>query len=144
MISTKTLTTLIHIAGVGQICMMMVFLVAVPKILGWEETLKNMPRLHRQIHQAYSKYVIATGASLGLFSILFSNEISSGAGLGQAIALFTAGFWAIRLLLQKFYDIQPYLQTRWHVVGYHTLTVVFALLATLYLWAGLHGVIGYE
>ena len=91
--SHETLIILLRIAGAGQICMAVVFLLAVPSILNWKTTLDNMPRLHRQIHQVYSKYVVGTVATLGLFSLLFPEDIASGKGLGAGVALFTGCFW---------------------------------------------------
>ena len=136
MISTETFITLVRIAGIGQICMMIVFMLTVPGALRWADTLRTMPRLHRQIHTAYSKYVQFTGIGLGIFSAVFPEDIASGAGLGQAVALFTGMFWAGRLLLQKLYDTRPYLTTPLLLAGYHTLTVIFTLLTALYLWVG--------
>lgn len=136
MTTLETLVILVRIAGIGQICMMVVFMLTVPGALRWADTLRAMPKLHRQIHTAYSKYAMFTGIGLGAFSAIFPEDIASGAGLGQAVALFTGLFWAGRLLLQKLYDTRPYLTTPLLRAGYHTLTVIFTLLTTLYLWVG--------
>lgn len=133
----ETLTTLVRIAGAGQILMMGILMAIVPRTLGWGPVLSSMPRLHRQIHTVYSKYATGTSFVIGIFSLAYAGEIVSAEGLGFGVGLFAALYWGVRLSLQWIYDMRSVLTTPRMKFGFHLLTFLFASLTGLYLWIAL-------
>ena len=132
--TTQTFHTLVQIAGAVQLGMMVLGIVA-SKITGKLEVVHILPPIHRQMYLAYTGYIIATICALGLFCLLYPDEITSGNGLGRGVAIFGTLFWGGRLLLQFRYDIQPYLRKRWMRLGYYGLTPVFLGLVVVYVIA---------
>ncbi|MDA1045204.1 MAG: hypothetical protein O3C57_08280, partial [Verrucomicrobia bacterium] len=56
-----------------------------------------------------------------------------GSPLGRALAIFVAGFWGLRLIIQIWvFDMRPYLTNPVRVIGYHGLTAVFTYLFTIF------------
>lgn len=77
------LSTLIFIAGIGQLCVL-VASAMVPLRLEWNKVLAPLPPLVRQLFWVYGGYVVLSIISLGTICLLCSEELASGSRLARA------------------------------------------------------------
>ena len=104
----------------------------VPFQLDWKRELGGLPRLHYQMYFIYGGYVVLNIVAFGVLSVCFANEISSRGPFPRAFCAYVAVFWGICLGLQGVMDARPYLTKWWLIAGYHTLTLIFAILTIGY------------
>jgi hypothetical protein len=130
----RWLPNLVFLAGIGQLMILPVSAL-VPSRLKWREELRSLPRLHRQMHWVYGGYVVLAIITFAALSICDARELANGSGLARGFCSYVAVFWGIRLALQGVFDIKDYLDSWWTKAGYYALTLLFASLTTIYLWA---------
>jgi len=128
------LPTIIQIAGGVQL-MILIASSLVPLRLDWKHSLVGLPKLHRQLYWIYGGYVVLGISALGLICLINPTELASGTWLARSVCAYIAAFWGIRLSLQTVLDARPFLTTWWLTAGYHLLTVLFALLTIVFIWA---------
>jgi hypothetical protein len=133
---TELLSTLIFLAGIGQLSVLTASAL-VPLRLSWKTELSGLPRLHRQMYWVYGGYVVLAIVAFGLISLLHSHELAGGSGLARALCAYIGVFWGIRLALQWVLDARPFLTTWWLKTGYYALTLLFAAFTAIYGWAAL-------
>ena len=105
----------------------------VPISLDWKSELAALSSIVAQLFWTYGGYLVGAILFLGAASVFWADEIAAAEGLGRGVALATAAFWFVRLLLGWFvFDAEPFLDRTWKRVGYELLNVNFALLSTLY------------
>jgi hypothetical protein len=105
----------------------------VPKTLDWRRELQTLSPLSRHLIWVHALFIVLTLIGLGAITLVGRPELAAGGLLGRAFCGFVAGFWLIRLVIQLFvFDARPYLTKWWMVIGFHTLTVVFAYLTAAY------------
>ena len=121
---------LIFAAGIGQLSVLIASAL-VPFQLQWREVFRALPPLHRQMYWIYGGYVVLSIIAFGLISLGNARELASGSGLARSVCLYVAVFWAIRVSLQPFLDVKPFLTAWWLKLGYHALTVVFLCLTAV-------------
>ena len=126
-----SLPILLKLIGAGQLLVLIASLL-VPSQLNWSETLRSLPKLQRQMYWVYGGYVVLGIISLGLLTILCSEELASGSRLARGVCAYGAIFWGIRLSLQLVFDVKPHLTLWWLRVGYHLLTVLFTVFTLVY------------
>jgi len=131
------LTRGILLAGAGQLGVLIASSL-VPIRLRWTTELAVLPRLYRQMYWVYGAYVVLAIISFGLISLFNAREMASGGGLARGLCGYIAVFWAGRLSLQAVFDIKEHLTAWWLRLGYHALTVLFALFTLIYGYAALH------
>jgi hypothetical protein len=127
---------LIFAAGFAQLGVLVAAAQA-PSRLNWFTELQPLHRVHRQMHWVYAGYVALSIVAFALLSIFHARELAGGGPLARGLCGYIAVFWGVRLGLQAVFDIKPYLTAWWMTLGYRTLTVVFAGLATVYSVASL-------
>jgi hypothetical protein len=132
----QPLTHLIFLAGLGQITILIASIL-VPFRLNWQDELRSLGRLHRQMHWVYGGYVVLSIIAFAALSIRNSAELASGSALARGFCGYVAVFWGIRLALQAIFDIKEYLNTWWTKAGYFALSLMFAALTIVYSWAAL-------
>ena len=132
----ETLSTLIFAAGVGQLSVL-VASALVPARLNWRNDLLSLSLLHRQLFWVYGGYVVLSIVALALLSIFNATELATGSGLARGVCLYIALFWGVRLSLQCVLDARPYLTSWWLKLGYHGLTILFAVFTAVYGWGAL-------
>jgi len=132
-----TLMRLIFLAGVGQAGVLIAAAI-VPFQLDWRGELRGLSRLNRQMHWAYGGYVVLSIVAFAALSLLNARELASGSALARGFCVYVAVFWGIRLALQAVFDVKDHLTAWWLRAGYSLLTVLFALLTLIYVWAALH------
>lgn len=121
----------IRLAGIGHL-LMLIPAALVPRRLNWRAELTGLSRLHRQMHWVYGGYVVLAIFGFGLISVLMADELAQGSMLARAVCAYLAAFWGGRLALQFVFDVEPYLRGRWTMLGYHSLSLLFAALALVY------------
>ena len=126
-----SLPTLLKLIGAGQL-LVLIASALVPSRLNWSETLRSLPKLQRQMYWVYGGYVVLGIISLGLLTLLCSEELASGSRLARGVCAYGSVFWGIRLGLQLVFDVQPHLTLWWLRAGYHLLTVLFAGFTIVY------------
>lgn len=110
----------------------------VPGKLEWRSQLAGLPALSRQLIWVHGGYIVLTIASSGLISLCEASALANGSLLARTVCGFVAVFWGLRLVIQVFvFDGRPYLSSPLLKLGYHALTVAFAVLATAYTWLAL-------
>jgi len=67
------------------------------------EHLRTVPPVLRQVFLVQNAYIMLVQAGFALLCFFFAGELTSGRGLGRALAGFLAVFWGARVLLQLFY-----------------------------------------
>lgn len=130
----QSLTHLIFLAGLGQVTILIASAL-VPFRLNWRDELRCLPRLHRQMHWVYGGYVVLAIIVFAALSICDASELANGSGLARGFCGYVAVFWGVRLTLQGVFEIKDYLDSWWTKTGYFALTLMFASLTTIYLWA---------
>jgi hypothetical protein len=130
------LTTLIRLAGAGQLCVL-VASALVPLRLRWKTELTGLTRLHRQMYWVYGGYVVLAIIAFGLISLVNAAELARGGGLARGVCAYMAVFWGIRLSLQAVLDVKEHLTLWWLQAGYHTLTLLFICFTLIYGYAAL-------
>lgn len=126
------MTTLLRLAGCGQIVLALASL-AVPKVLDWAKDTKRMRPIVRQLFHTYAVYIWATNLLMGLLSCFHPEWLLDGAPLARAVAGYITLYWGARLLIQFFYydrsERPPGFQwalAEWSLVG------LFACLTAIY------------
>jgi hypothetical protein len=110
----------------------------VPQVLNWQESLRTLPRLFRQLVWVHGVFIVLVIVGFGAISVLFASELAAGTPLARGMCLFVGLFWAARLAVQFLvFDAQSYLTTAFLKAGYHGLTVVFMYQAAIYTLAAL-------
>jgi len=135
-IMQDTLTTLITLAGAGQLSVL-VASALVPFQLDWKKELGVLSTLHRQMYWVYGGYVVLSIVAFGLISLANAAEMASGSRLARCTCGYIAVFWGIRLTLQPVFDVREHLTTWWLKAGYHLLTVMFLSFTAIYGYAAL-------
>jgi len=134
---TIDLHTAIFVAGFGQLSVLVASSL-VPVRLDWRNTLAPLPVLVRQLFWVYGGYVVLSIVSLGLICVFQAKELAAGSGLARAFCAYATLFWGIRLSLQSFLSVRPFLTTWWLHCGYHLLTVLFTGFTIVFAWGVMH------
>ena len=104
-----------------------------PRVLNWRGTLAPLPPLVRQLFWVYGAFIVLVIVSFGTLTLTFARELAEGAPLARGVCGFIAVFWLARLAVQWLvFDASPYLTAWWLRWGYHSLTVAFLFLASVY------------
>jgi len=134
-----TLETTLRICGVLHLGILIASAL-VPNTLDWRNELAKLRPLSRQLVWVHGVFIVLVIVAFGVISLLLPRELAGGTPLARAVCAFVSIFWLARLGVQFFvFDAKPMLANPLLKVGYHGLTVVFALLAVAYGWAALGG-----
>jgi hypothetical protein len=131
-----TLHTAFQLAGIAHLISLSALLLA-PRYVHWNSELAKLPRLLRQMCNAYHYYTSATIVACGLLSLFLAHELVAPTGLSRALCGYIALFWAARLVLQFSYDARPHLTSAALRLGYHSLTLLFIAFIGFYGWAAI-------
>src|SRR5262245_64086617 len=92
----------IYLAGVLHLAVASANIFAFGKFR-YLEHLRTVPPVLRQVFLVQNAYIMLVQAGFALMCFFFAGELTSGRGLGRALAGFLAVFWGARVLLQLFY-----------------------------------------
>ena len=108
------------------------------RVLKWEEPLRAMPLLVREVFQVHAWFISVSLAIFGTLTWRFAAEMASGANpIGRWLCICIGMFWAIRTVLQVAY----YSSSHWRgqpgrTTMHFLLLVAYGGMAFIYLWAG--------
>ena len=135
-----TLETTLRICGVLHLGILIASAL-VPNTLDWRNELAKLRPLSRQLVWVHGVFIVLVIVAFGVISLLLPRDLADGTPLARAVCGFVAIFWLARLGVQFFvFDAKPMLTRPLLKLGYHGLTVVFAVLVVAYGWAALGGV----
>lgn len=127
-------STLILIAGFAQFGILIAS-AAAPRLLEWRHSLAPLALFNRQVIWTHGAYLAGTIVAFAFLSVIALQLLADGSPLARIVCGFIAVFWGVRLLLQFFvFDAKEQLSTFWLATGYHTLTIVFILVTSIYAW----------
>jgi hypothetical protein len=130
--SLLTLENLLLLAGLGHFAILSASAL-VPKVLDWKAALKPLPPFLRTLFWVYGIFIVLTIIGLGALTLFNAAAMAAGDPVARSLAAFIAVFWGARLLVQLFvFDARPFLTTAWLKLGYHTLTLGFVALVSVY------------
>ena len=110
-----------------------------PGVLEWRRHLANLPPLLRQLFWVYGSFIVLVIVAFGIISLAHASTLASGEPLARSVCALIAVFWAARLAVQWFvFDATPFLNNPLLKLGYHTLTVAFVALTSIYACAAIH------
>ena len=92
----------IHVAGALHLVVASANLFAFAKFR-YLDHLRNVPLVLRQVFLVQNAYIMLVQVGFALMCFFFADDLTSGMGLGRAMAGFLAVFWGSRVLLQLFY-----------------------------------------
>jgi hypothetical protein len=96
------LRSLIIVAGVGQLLLVLGSL-AIPRILNWNEDLRRVRPLTRQVFWTYAAYIWTTNVCFGLVGVIIPGSLLDGSRLAIAVCGFITLYWLIRIVVQFAY-----------------------------------------
>ena len=109
-----------------------------PRALDWKTHLRELPRMIRQLFWVYGVFIVVMIISFGVLTLIHVEAILAGDTVARSLCMLIAVFWGLRLAVQLFvFDAKPFLTNTWRRLGYHTLTVAFIFLTTVYTTAAL-------
>lgn len=129
------LESLLRAAGILQFGIL-IGSAMVPGVLEWRTALRPLDRLLRQVIWVHGAFVVLTIVGFGIISLIQAENLAAGSPLARSMCTLMGVFWLARLALQFFFfDAREHL-SHWALrLGYHSLTVAFAYLSVVYLWA---------
>ena len=92
----------IHVAGALHLVVASANLFAFGKFR-YLDHLRNVPLVMRQVFLVQNAYIMVVQVGFALTCFSFADDLTSGIGLGRAMAGFLTVFWGSRVLLQLFY-----------------------------------------
>jgi hypothetical protein len=102
----------------------------------WDANLTKLPLIHRRFAIAQNVSIGAMIATLGLFSLLFSQDIVRGLPIARAVCFTTALFWGGRLAFLQWLKAHTCLATPALKIGYAILLLECAIYTVAYSWLG--------
>ncbi len=104
-----------------------------PRVLNWRSQLAQLTPILRQLVWVYGSFIVLVLLGFGTISALYAESLAAGSPLSRALCIFLTIFWLARLGVQLFlFDTALVLDRALLRLGYHTLTVTFLYLATVY------------
>lgn len=106
---------------------------SVPRVLRWDEELKKLDPLSRQLVLVHGAFIVFMIVAFGLVTLLTTDALLAGSVLGLTLAGMIGLFWLFRLMVQLFYfDARRHLTTLFLRVGYRGLTILFTYFCAVY------------
>lgn len=132
-----TLATVILLGGILHFGILIASSL-VPQVLDWRKDLASLSPVTRQLVWVHGAFIVLTIVGFGVLSVIFHASLADGSALARGVCAFIALFWGARLTLQFFlFNPTKYL-TNWFLkIGYHGLTVSFAVFVGIYGYAAL-------
>jgi hypothetical protein len=136
--NVNVLTTLILLCGFGHIGLSIVS-IAIPKVLKWNQHLKGLQPLLKQMFWTYAAYILVINFSFGILSLIATGELLNKSILAKSITFFIAAYWFARIGIQFFYfDRSEAPKGVMFTVGEIGLILLFAIFTLVYFAAFLY------
>lgn len=123
---------LLRVAGLSQIALIIGSL-AIPKVLGWREDLKDLKVLLRQMFWTYAGYIWATNLSFGLISFFGPQLLLDHSPLATCVCGFIFAYWLARIVIQwTYFDVSELPTGLFHTIAKWLLEILFLALTVVY------------
>ncbi len=133
------LALLLQLAGCAQLGLILAGAL-MPGAVDLRRHLRTLPEFIRRLFWTYYVFIGLSLMGFGLITLVFAEELASGAPLARALCLFLAVFWLLRLVVAAFvFDVRPYLTRRLYRAGYQVTNLLFSLLPLVFIWAAWKG-----
>jgi hypothetical protein len=127
--------TLLQFAAALQLSIL-VASALVPRVLDWRSNLATLHPFLRRLFWVYGSFIVFVIIGFSLLTFRHAGAMAAGEPTARSLCLFIAIFWAARLVVQfAVFDARPFLTNWFYKLGYHGLTIIFAMLVFLYGWA---------
>jgi len=124
--------TLLLIAAVCQLGILIASAL-VPRALNWRENLASLHPFIRQLFWVYGCFIVLIIIGFSLLTFANAEAMANGDPVARSLCFLIAIFWSARLFVQfAVFDARPFLTNWFYKIGYHMLTIVFALLVAIY------------
>jgi hypothetical protein len=128
------LDLLVRLAGIGQLGLVAVSPILIPRVLRWHDELASLRPLTRQIFWTYAAYILSFNLAFGLISTFAPSLLIDRSPLATLVSACIAVYWIARILIQFFYyDRSAAPPGRIYAVGEWLLVGLFAYLGVVYL-----------
>jgi hypothetical protein len=129
--------TLLQLAAALQLSIL-VASALVPRVLDWRRNLATLHPFLRRLFWVYGTFIVYSIIGFALLTVWNADAMAEGEPVARALCLFIAIFWAARLVVQfAVFDTRPFLTNWFYKLGYHGLTLIFAVLVVIYGWAAI-------
>lgn len=113
----------------------------VPAVLQWQNQLRHLQPLLRQMFWTYAAYILAINLCFGILSVYGSSELMNRSYLAKGITLFIGIYWLARIAIQFLYfDRSQAPKGLKYRVGEIALIGMFSLFTITYLAAFLFNI----
>jgi hypothetical protein len=136
--TSQFLVHLLHTIAAAQIAIAVLNLFLV-RLLKWEQELKAMPLLLREVFQVHAWFISVSLLIFGTMTWRFAAELAHGAdAIGRWLCAGIGLFWGIRTVLQITYYSSSHWRGQTGRTAIHLgLLLAYGGMALIYLWAGL-------
>jgi hypothetical protein len=128
---------LLQLAGLLQLSILIAS-ASVPRALNWRANLAQLHPFLRRLFWVYGSFIVYVIIVFAVLTLLHANAMAAGEPLARSLCFVIAIFWAARLIVQfAVFDARPFLTNWFYRLGYHGLSVIFAVLVVIYGWVAL-------
>ncbi|CAN5161054.1 hypothetical protein BH23VER1_BH23VER1_03470 [soil metagenome] len=126
-------------AAVGQLVLAAINLRLV-KILGWEEDLRSMSLLVREVFHVHKWFISITLVIFAVLTLRFPGDLAGGSELGRWLAGCIGAFWGIRTWMQwAYYSPSHRRESSARMAVHWALTICYGGAAMAYLCGAFFG-----
>ena len=124
--------TLLQIAAFLQISILIASAM-VPRVLDWRKNLAALHPFLRRLFWVYGVFIVMMIIAFAALTFLHADAMVVREPVARSLCALIALFWAARLAVQFWvFDPRPFLTNWFYRAGYHTLTLIFAVLVAIY------------
>lgn len=107
-----------------------------PRVLDWRNNLALLHPFLRKLFWVYGSFIVMTIIAFAALTFSHADAMAAGEPVARSLCAFIAIFWAARLVVQfAVFDARPFLRNWFYKIGYHALTLIFAIVCAIYGWA---------
>lgn len=104
-----------------------------PRILDWRKNLAVLHPFLRKLFWVYGVFIVMVILAFATLTFRHADAMAAREPVARSVCVFIAVFWGARLFVQfAIFDVRPFLTNWIYQIGYHALTVLFALLVLVY------------
>jgi alginate O-acetyltransferase complex protein AlgI len=126
------LSLALWLAAAGHFCILIASF-QVPYRLGWKADLASLRPFNRKLLWVYGGVTIYTIIAFGTMTLLLHDEMMRGDRATNALAIFIAIYWLIRIVVDfTYFSPSDWPKGKQFVIGHILLTALFTFLSATY------------
>jgi hypothetical protein len=104
-----------------------------PRVLHWRTNLTALHPFLRKLFWVYGAFIVMVIIAFSTLTFLHTDAMARREPVARSLCLFIAIFWGARLFVQfAIFDPRAFLTNLFYKLGYHALTIIFAILVFVY------------